>query len=178
MALTIKQKEQIIALLKVGELSNRAIAKEVGCSESVVRTIVKDRDVARGKITQLVDDEISYTIKQEEISAEKNALNPLEKRMYDKLYHDKTAVLNMFNNATIENQEIANNIQGQIAKEIEDAPEIGFQHLPNLMAVNKITESNRKQLFGQTEAYKAKEDDVKEDGGHTYITYEEDKGDG
>lgn len=176
MALTIKQKEQIIALLKVGELSNRAIAKEVGCSESVVRTIVKDRDIARGKITQLVDEEITNTIMHEKIASEKNALNPIEKRMYDKLYHDKTTVLNMFNNATIENQEIANSIQGQIAKKIEDAPEIGFQHLPNLMAINKITESNRKQIFGITEAYKPKEE-VAEDSGNTYIEYMEDKGD-
>lgn len=177
MALTAKQEEQIVALVKVGKLSNRAIAKEVGCSEGKVRTTIREKGVQKGEITQLVEREITNTIMHQEIEEEKNALNTQEKREYDKLHHDMTATLNMFNNATIQNQEAVNKIQKQITKEVDDAPEIGFQHLPNLMAINKITESNRKQLFGNTETYKPKEENEGQ-GNVTVIEYVEDKRDG
>jgi hypothetical protein len=163
MALTAKQKEEIVALLKVGELSNRAIAKEIGCSESIVRTIAKKQEIERGKIAQLVDEEITNTIMQEKIVQEKSALNSTEKRMYDKLYLDKTNTLNMFNDSTITNQELLNMAQEGVLEAVSDSNgNVDKVHLatqlPNLLAIGKGTETNRKQLFGTTEAYKPKEE--------------------
>ena len=179
MALTAKQEEQIVALLKVGELSNRAIAKEVGCAESTVRRVAKDQEVEKGKIAQLVNDEITNTIMHKKIEQEKGALNHTEKRMYDKLYFDMTTALEMFNSSTLKNQELLDMAQEGILESVTNQDgtidkQFLAGQLPNLLAISKGTETNRKQILGNTEAYKPKEE--KEQGSVTVIEYIEDRG--
>jgi len=181
MALTAKQEEQIIALVKVGELSNRAIGKEVGCSESTVRRIAKEQEVEKGKIAQLVNEEITNTIMHEKITLEKNALNPTEKRMYDKLHFDMTTALEMFNNSTLQNQELLDMAQEGILESVTNQDgtvdkQFLAGQLPNLLAIGKGTETNRKQILGATESYKPKEDDTGAGDNVVVVEMIEDKG--
>ena len=47
MALSDAQKDEISLLVKLGKLSNRAIGKKVGCSESAVRVYIKKNGIHR-----------------------------------------------------------------------------------------------------------------------------------
>jgi len=157
MALSKEQKERINVLAKIGGISNREIARQVECSESAVRVYIKNNDVEKNAITDLAKEEISNTIIANEIKTQKNALNNAEKKAYDEVYLTMAQSMNLFNNATIQNQELVNIAQENIAQRIaecEDGTE-AIQQLPNLLGITQATERNRKQILGVTETYKA-----------------------
>lgn len=85
MALKKEQIEHIVALVKKGGLSNVAISKEVGCSESAVRTTIKKNNVIKNEIADLAKDEVQSIIMQDEIKTRKNELTNKERDMYDKV---------------------------------------------------------------------------------------------
>jgi len=155
MALNQSQKEEIVALFKQGNLSNIKIGQIVGCSESAVRTTVKNAGAIKNELTELAHDEIANTIKGNEIKTRKNELTRKEREIYDETFISLSTHLNLFNSAVINNQLLVNRAHNEIIKEIEN-PDIAvtaLDHLPNIMAASKITETNRKQLYGVTETY-------------------------
>lgn len=173
MALSSKQQEQINVLVKKGGLSNRAIAKEVNCSESAVRTYIKKNGIEKNAIKDLAEREITNTIIGEKINAEKNALNNAEKKAYQEVLFTMQEGLNLFNNSTFKHQALVNQAQEAIEVLTKDNDVELIDQLPNLMAIGKMTETNRKQILGVTETYKHKEES--EDTGSTVIQYIEDK---
>lgn len=158
MALSNKQQEQINVLVKKGNLSNRAIAKDVGCSESAVRTYIKKNDVKKNAITELAEREITNTIIADEINAEKTQLNNAEKKAYNEVLVDMRIARNIFDNSTMDNQALVNKAQTKIKQIVEVNEDAILDNLPNLMAIGKMTETNRKQLLGTTETHKPKEE--------------------
>ena len=163
MALSQEQKDEIIALFKKGDLSNVAIAKKVGCGETAVRRITKEHGAKKSEITELADREITNTIIGNEIKAKKSEFTEAEKRAYDEVYLTMAQSLNLFNNSTIENQELINMAQEGIIESatlsdgtVDKSLLVG--QLPNLMAISKTTEANRKQMLGVTETYKAEKE--------------------
>lgn len=168
MALSKDQREQITALFKKGGLSNVKIAKEVGCSESAVRVLVKKLGAEKNEITNLAKQEITNTIIANEINEKKNEFNDAEKRAYQEVFTSMSEGLNLFNNSAVKNQSLLNHAQDAIlesAKEkdgsIDGSMLVG--QLPNILAISKGTESNRKQILGNTETYKPEPDSTNKD---------------
>jgi hypothetical protein len=102
-ALSLEQKEQIRILVKSdykteanqAGLSNRAIAKQVGCSESAVRTLIKNESLEKNAINALAKREVQNIINTKEIENEKNALKNAEKNAYDKVLLNEVQSLNL-----------------------------------------------------------------------------------
>jgi len=104
----------------------------------------------------LVLSEVDTILKQDEINQQKSTLNQQELNFHNSEVHkaiSKANMLNMFDNETIKNQEITNKAQKAISDKIEANSDEAIEHLPNIMAISKITEVNRKQLYGNTETY-------------------------
>ena len=85
MALTKQQKETLDILCAKGGMSNRAIAREVGCSEKTVRKHIDSMDMEKSALSALADEEIDNIIMRKEIDRKKSALNPHVKSAYDEL---------------------------------------------------------------------------------------------
>ena len=112
MALSKEKIELIIALVKKGGLSNVAISKEVGCSESAVRTTIKNHDVKKNEITDLAKEEVQSIIIQDEIKKRKNELNEVEKTIYDEVLLTEVQSHNLaLNTNHLLLQKINNNIE-------------------------------------------------------------------
>ncbi len=173
MALSNKQIEQASLLIKLGELSNRAIAKEVGCSESAIRVLAKKYGVEKNAINTLAEQEVVNTIIGNEIKTQKTQLNNAERKAYDKAFFTLSESVNLFTDATIDNQLLTNQAQDYIKQKALDNPELILDYLPNLMAIGKMTETNRKSILGLTEPYKPPtvEDETI---GNTTVVYQED----
>lgn len=154
MALQEHQKEKIRSLVKTGELSNVQIAKEVGTHEKTIRNMIKKEGLVKSEFQDLAKREITNTIIGNEIKSEKAELSPTERDAYEEVLITKTQGLNLFNNTAIENQELVFKAQQTIKELIKEDPTGAalLEHLPNLMAIGKMTETNRKQLLGTTEA--------------------------
>jgi len=176
MALSSEQKEQIRALVSVGDLSNVQIGDEVGTSEKTVRNLIAKEGLVKSEIKDLVKREITNTIIGNEIKSEKSELSPKQKEAYDEVLITMSQSMNLFNNATIDNQLLVNQAQDHIKQAVEDNPEMILDHLPNLMAAGKMTETNRKQLLGLTEPYKAPKEDANNDEPTTVVYVEDTKG--
>ena len=159
MALSKEQTELIIALVKKGDLSNVAISKQVGCSESAVRTTIKKNGTVKNEIKDLANEEVQSIIIQNEIKTRKNELTSKERDIYNDVFVDLKTSLGVFNNSTLDNQYLINKAQHQIKNQIESDEDMAIEHLPNLMAISKVTETNRKQILGVTEAYKPEEEE-------------------
>jgi len=153
-ALSEEQVELIIALVKKGDLSNVAISKQVCCSESAVRTTIKKSGAIKNEIKDLAKEEVQSIIIQNEIKTRKNELTRKERDIYNDVFIDLKTSLGVFNNSTLDNQHLINKAQSQIKNQIEADEEMAIEHLPNLMAISKVTETNRKQILGATETYK------------------------
>lgn len=163
MALSETQKDSIRVHVKVGELSNRAIAKEVGCSESAVRTLIKKEGIIKNAINALAIEDVQNVIKAKEIKTQKSALNNAELNAYNEVYTDLAIAMNVFNNSALQNQSLINTAQNVIERMAKQDEDEALLQLPNLLAISKITESNRKQLLGNTETYKpdtSNDDDI------------------
>jgi len=174
MATSEEQKEQIRALVSVGDLSNVEIGKQIGVSEKTVRNLIKKEGLVKSEIKKLVEREITNTIIGNEIKSEKSELSPKQKEAYNEVYLTMAQGLNLFNNSTLENQELVNMAQDELREQIGDDRALAVAHLPNLMAISKTTEGNRKQLFGATETYKQKDDNSIESKDNTKeLTLEE-----
>jgi len=160
MALSETKKEEILALFKQGNMSNVQIGKIVGCGESAVRTTVKKAGAIKNEITDLVHEEIVNTIKGNEIKTRKSELTRKEREVYDDTFISLSSHLNLFNSAAIA-QLLVNQAHEDIIKDIKDKKNTitALDHLPNIMATSKITETNRKQLYGVTETFKHKEEE-------------------
>ena len=164
MALKPDQIESIVALVKAGKLSNVKIAEEVGCSESAVRTTIKKYGVQKNEINELAKIEVQSIIIQNEIKTRKNELTRKERDQYNDSFleeYDAAKALGMFNNSTVDNQMLIDQAQNEVLRYINEdraeAKEKGrssyaaMEQLPNLLAIGKGTEQNRKQLFGTTQ---------------------------
>lgn len=162
MAMTESTKDKIRTLVKVGKLSNVEIGKEVSVNEKSVRNLINKEGLKKSEITELVKRDIANTIIGNEIKSEKSELNPSESEAYNEVYISLSYHLNLFNSATIENQQIINTAQKAIKDKVQDNDDLAIEQLPNLMAIGKMTETNRKQLYGITETYKEKSDGEKE----------------
>lgn len=99
MALSKDQITHIIALAKIGDLSNIAIGKEVGCGESAVRTTLKKNNVKKNELKELAQAEVQNIIIENEIKTRKNELNEFEKNEYDKLLLTEAQSSNLVMNA-------------------------------------------------------------------------------
>lgn len=99
MALSKEKISLAIALLKKGGMSNIAISKKVGCSESAIRTIAKKHGVKKNEITSLAKEEVDTIIKQNEIKTRKNELSELEKTIYDEVLITEVQSRNLSLNA-------------------------------------------------------------------------------
>lgn len=168
MALSKHKQELLEVLVAKGELSDRAIAKEVGCDPKTVRNYISNLDLEKSSLSSLAKEDITNTIKGNEIDAKKSSLNPHQRKAYDEVYITMAQSLNLFNNATIDNQLLVNQAQEHIKQIVKDNPDMVLDHLPNLMATGKMTETNRKQLLGITETHKQKEEVIDSE---TIITY-------
>ena len=154
MATTEKQKEDIRVLVKVGDLSNVQIGKKVGVSEKTVRNLIAKEGLVKSEIKDLARREITNTIIGNEIKSEKSELSTKQMEAYNETYIDLAKNIDMFNNATVKHQRLINKAQDAIGVLVEDDNDELIEHLPNLMAIGKMTETNRKQLYGVTETYK------------------------
>jgi len=94
MALSQDKIDLIIALVKKGGMSNRAIALEVGCGNKVVGQIIKKYDVQKDTIATLVNDEVDTIIKQDEIKATKATMNETEKAIYNEAFLSEMSARN------------------------------------------------------------------------------------
>lgn len=162
MALSIEQREQIIALYKQGNLSNVAIAKKVGCGETAVRRIIKEVKAEKGEIKHLAEREVQNIIIGNEIEKRKGEFTKAEKRAYQEELLTMSEALNLFNNSAVETQLLANDALNEIKQGILDNTTTALDNLPNILGITKITESNRKQMVGITETYKPKEETKEE----------------
>ena len=112
MALSQTKIDLIIALVKKGGMSNVEVSKEVGCSESAVRTTIKKYDVKKNEITDLAKDEVQSIIIQDEIKKRKNELNEVEKTIYDKVLITEVQSQNLaLNTNNLLLEKIHNNIE-------------------------------------------------------------------
>ncbi len=159
MALSEAQRDLIIALVKKGGMSNRAIALEVGCGNKVVGQIIKKYGIEKATIATLAKQEIENIIIQDEIKATKATYNATEMTHYNEVFVDMKQSLGMFNTAAIQNQSLINLANVQIAETIKLEPDAVLDLMPQIIMASKGTEQNRKQMFGNTETYK----EVKED---------------
>lgn len=100
MALSESQIENIVILIKKGGMSNRAIAKEVGCSESAVRTWIKKTGAEKNALKDLATREIENIINGVEIKNAKNALSDAEKNAYTELLLEEAQNKNLVMNAS------------------------------------------------------------------------------
>ena len=98
MALSNDQIEVITILVQKGDMSNRAIAKEAGCSESAVRTAIKKHDIKRNALKDLAQKEVQNTIIANEIKTQKNALSDAEKNAYTELLLEESQNKNLLMN--------------------------------------------------------------------------------
>ena len=169
MALSPEQIEEIKILYSLDKYSNREIAKKVGVGNKVVGTIVEKYGFKKDTIDTLIKAEVQNIIIQDEIKTQKDTLNPTQKQHYKKKFADATKHLDLFNDSAVQNQMITNQAQEQLIEfintDIKESNKNGKQsyaaieHLPNLMAIAKITEANRKQLYGVTQPLEEKPDE-------------------
>jgi len=134
------------------------IQKETGISKGSVSKKAKKDGWEKAEKATLVNDEVQNIIKQNEIATQKATLGNPELHFHNmEVYKalDKANAINMFDGATLVNQEAVNTIQKEMRERgyVED-------DLYSLGAISKITETNRKQLFGITEPFKGKEEDT------------------
>ena len=168
MALNKQKQELLEVLVAKGDMSDRAIAREVKCDPKTVRNYIDKLDLEKSSLSSLAKEDIANTIKGNEIDTKKSSLNPHQRKAYDEVYITMSQSLNLFNNATIDNQLLTNQAQEHIKQCVADNPETILDHLPNLMATGKMTETNRKQILGITESHKQKEEQQDHE---TIITY-------
>jgi len=154
MATSEAQKEEIRALFGVGDLSNVQIAKQVGVNEKTVRNLITKEGLKKSEISELAKREVQNIIMAKEIKSEKSEQSPRISEAYNEVFVDLSSAIGLFQNSTMENQQMVNSIQHQIKARGENEDD-----LYSLGAISKITETNRKQLFGITEPFKGKEED-------------------
>lgn len=172
-------------LFEHGESLNE-IAKQTGINKSTISKKAKEFGWAKNEKSTLVDQEVQTIIMQDEINRQKSTLNSTELQYHNKQVIEKVNLelekTRKFDNSTLMNQELVNLAQEGILESVTnqdgtvDKQYLATQ-LPNLMAISKVTETNRKQLFGTTEAYKPKEEEADEGRSITMIQYVEDKRD-
>ncbi len=154
MALTDSQKNDILADFHTGAFSNREIAKKHSVGLGTVNRLVKGLEPLNGS---LVEQMVDTTIKKKKEMVHFGSLNGSHQSAVLQVVHekvDKANILNMFDNSTVKNQTLINDVQQQIKTKTPTEDDIF-----NLGAISKITETNRKQLFGNTQEFKPKEDD-------------------
>ena len=117
MALSTDQTQAIDLLIKKGGMSNRKIAKEVGCSESAVRQYIAKSGVQKNALRDLARDDVDNIIKKQEIGRQKNALSAHEKTHYDMLLLEEAQSRNLAFNV---NQKILLNIMGALEDGTKD----------------------------------------------------------
>lgn len=117
MALSETQINLITALVKKGDLSNRQIAKEIGCSESAVRTWIRKNGVEKNALRNLAKEEISNIINAKEIEEKKNALSPIEKTHYTHVLLEEAQANNLYLNV---NQKILSTIMDALENGTKD----------------------------------------------------------
>lgn len=145
------------------------IAKETGINKSTISKKAKELEWAKHEKSTLVNDEVNTILMQNEINQQKSTLNQQDLQYHNQQVVEKVSLelikRDTFDSSTIQNQELLNLAQEGVLEAVTnedgslDKQYLATQ-LPNLLAIGKGTETNRKQLFGITEAYKAKEEEV------------------
>lgn len=69
------------------------------------------------------------------------------------MFRDTFFARKTFNNSAIKNQSLIDRATDVIIEEVEDNEKNILLHLPNLLAISKATETNRKQVLGITAPY-------------------------
>lgn len=143
---------------------------EISNTTAINRSTISKKSKAENwtkfdKKSTLVLREVDTILQQEEINHEKSTLNQQQLNFHNKEVYkaiNKANILNMFDNATASNQMLFNQAHKEILEDIqnENNKVTAIDHLPNLLAISKGTESNRKQLYGVTDTYKP---DTKQD---------------
>jgi len=149
------------ALFMKGD-SLSVISKETGISRGQIGKKANKEGWGKETITTLAKAEIENTIIGNEIKRQKETLNDTERDTYNNVFISLSSHLNLFNSSTIENQHIVNKAQQAIRERVDNNIEEAIEHLPNIMAISKVTETNRKQLYGVTETFKQNNTDTKE----------------
>jgi len=144
--------EQVRILFEYGKSLNE-ISKETGVNKgSISKKAKKEGWEKSGKAT-LVKQEVDTILMQKEIATQKATLSNPELQQHNKEVHEainKAEILNMFDNTTVKNQVAINKIQDRIVNK----EELGEDDIMSLGSLSKITETNRKQILGNTDTYK------------------------
>lgn len=151
------------------------IHKETGIDRSTISKKSKAENwVKNDEKSTLVNKEVLTIIMQDEINQQKSTLNQHElnyhnRQVLERVNLEREKIL--FDNDTIDNQSLVRKAQLEISKLVEIDPRAILDNLPNLMAIGKMTETNRKQLFGNTETFKPKEE-ASEEKQNLRLTFE------
>jgi len=134
------------------------IAKQTGINKGNISKKSKaDEWVKNDNKATLVNSEVFTILMQDEINEQKATLNKPELNLHNNQVLEKVNLereRELFNNDTVDNQSIVREAQKQVLQLIQDNPLSLLDNLPNVMALGKMTETNRKQLFGITEPLK------------------------
>ncbi len=150
------------------------IESDTGISKGQISKKSKKENWQKETLKNLAKREIDTTIIQNEIEKEKETLNATQRKQYNEVFISLSHHHNLFNSSTIENQLLANQATEEIKKDIDNKNNkiTAIDHLPNIMAISKVTEANRKQLYGNTETYEPKKKDDDKDNKGIKVTYE------
>ena len=135
------------ALFMTGDSLSK-IATVTGISKGAIGKKANKEGWNKETITTLVNAEVTNIIYAKTIRDEKRQLNETERDTYNKEFISLSHSLGLFQNSTQKNQQAINKIQEDILKDASR------EDLFDLATISKITETNRKQLFGITEAFK------------------------
>lgn len=112
MSLSKQKQKKLEVLVAKGNLSDRAIAKEVQCDPKTVRNYIDKLNLEKSSLSSLANDEIQNIIIGKEIEEKKSSLSPHQKDAYNEVLLTEAQSMNLALNANhILLEKIYNNIE-------------------------------------------------------------------
>lgn len=163
MAIDKKLWDKAKLLFEHGESLNE-ISKQTGIYKGTISKKATKEGWEKSEKSTLVEEEIHTLLMQDEINQKKSTLSNLELQHHNQKVIEgisREIAQKVFDRSTMKNQDLLDMAQEGIIESVtnEDGTidkQFLTTQLPNILAISKGTESNRKQLLGATETYTPK----------------------
>jgi len=146
------------ALFELGEPLSK-IVLETGISKGQISKKSKSELWQKETMKQLVSSEVQNIIMAKGIRKQKETLNETEREVYNEAFIDLASASQIFHTDAMENQALVRTAQRAIAEVTSVTSDDAIDMTQQIAILSKTSESNRKQVIGNTPEYKKPKED-------------------